>query len=106
MHGEPLEICGPQIWPDNPTEEYLMLLICSPRFRLGLLVWYVQDDKLWKELSEELGGSFPMSWLLTSMPSTYRADPGAQMAALLKFMEIQQQRNALSGHTLYADNGS
>ena len=67
FHGK-LEIGGPQIWPDDPDEDYLKLLILSPRFRVGLCVWYIHCPDMWAALSQELGGSFPIEWVLTSRP--------------------------------------
>lgn len=63
------DIGGPLKWPDEPTHEGVKEAILSDKFRVGLLVWYIKDEALWKRLTEELGGSFPFEWLAQTKPS-------------------------------------
>jgi hypothetical protein len=68
------ELCGPLLWPDEPTEDYVKTIILSPRFRVGLLVWFIRDDEMWKKLTDELGGSFPVEWMVRSKPNRLNYD--------------------------------
>ena len=87
FHGK-LEIGGPQIWPDDPDEDYLKLLILSPRFRVGLCVWYIHCPDMWAALSQELGGSFPIEWVLTSRPPGQSFDTPTVLFGVLMFSAI------------------